>query len=161
MLQGAGLAIADGFTASDLSSTIATFLHFIVGAPQAAIILIVIVISAVFTEFTSNLACASILFPILDSIAKTANIHPGRLILPSCMAVSLSFMLPIATPPNAMIFMNSNMRSRDLLVAGLGMKIIGIVVIFLVSLALLSPVFHISSIALISNSTLMTNVTSG
>ncbi|CAF1269337.1 unnamed protein product [Adineta ricciae] len=161
MLQGAGLAIADGFTASDLSSTIATFLHFIVGAPQAAIILIVTVISAVFTEFTSNLACASILFPILDSIAKTANIHPGRLILPSCMAVSLSFMLPIATPPNAMIFMNSNMRSRDLLVAGLGMKIIGIVVIFLVSLALLSPVFHISSIALISNSTLMTNVTSG
>ncbi|CAF1273143.1 unnamed protein product [Rotaria sordida] len=95
MLQGAGLAIADGFKVSNLSSTIAAFLHFIVGAPQTSIILVVIIISAVFTEFTSNLACATILFPILDSVAKTANIHPGYLILPSCMAVSLSFMLPI------------------------------------------------------------------
>ncbi|CAF1298004.1 unnamed protein product [Rotaria sordida] len=124
MLQGAGLAIADGFKVSNLSSTIAAFLHFIVGAPQTSIILVVIIISAVFTEFTSNLACATILFPILDSVAKTANIHPGYLILPSCMAVSLSFMLPIATPPNAMIFISGNMKTRDLLKAGFGMKII-------------------------------------
>ncbi|CAF4234444.1 unnamed protein product, partial [Adineta steineri] len=95
MLQGAGLAIAQAFQVSDLSSTIAAFLHFIVGAPQTAIIFIVIVISAIFTEFTSNLACATILFPILDSIARTSNLHPAYLILPCCMAVSLSFMLPI------------------------------------------------------------------
>ncbi|CAF4343210.1 unnamed protein product, partial [Rotaria sp. Silwood2] len=68
MLQGAGLAIAEGFKASNLSDTVATFLQFIVGASDITIIFVVIVLSAIFTEFTSNLACATILFPILDSI---------------------------------------------------------------------------------------------
>ncbi|CAF1207164.1 unnamed protein product [Adineta steineri] len=161
MLQGAGLAIAQAFQVSDLSSTIAAFLHFIVGAPQTAIIFIVIVISAIFTEFTSNLACATILFPILDSIARTANMHPAYLILPCCMAVSLSFMLPIATPPNAMIFASGNMKTRDLIKAGIGAKIIGIIVIFFASTVLLSPIFHIHALTNLPNSTLMGNITTG
>jgi hypothetical protein len=93
------------------------------------------------------------------------------------MAVSLSFMLPIgkfcllnriwlilssiATPPNAMIFVNGNMKTRDLLKAGFGAKIIGIIVIFFASLVLISPIFHINDIIPISNSTLMTNITNG
>ncbi|CAF1207129.1 unnamed protein product [Adineta steineri] len=161
MLQGAGLAIAQAFQVSDLSSTIAAFLHFIVGAPQTAIIFIVIVISAIFTEFTSNLACATILFPILDSIARTSNLHPAYLILPCCMAVSLSFMLPIATPPNAMIFASGHMKTRDLIKAGIGAKIIGIIVIFFASTVLLSPIFHIHALTNLPNSTLMGNITTG
>lgn len=90
MLQGAGLALADGFKVyfiikrrtmkfyhtlwnfkeSNLSSTIANFVQFSVGASQTILILIVIIFSAIFTEFTSNLACASILFPILDSMVR-------------------------------------------------------------------------------------------
>ncbi|CAF4098180.1 unnamed protein product, partial [Adineta steineri] len=146
MLQGAGLAIAQAFQVSDLSSTIAAFLHFIVGAPQTAIIFFVILISAIFTEFTSNLAVATILFPILDSIARTANMHPAYLILPCCMSVSLAFMLPIATPPNAMIFVSGNMKTKDLIKAGIGAKIIGILVIFFASIVLLSPIFHIHAL---------------
>ncbi|CAF4016015.1 unnamed protein product, partial [Rotaria sp. Silwood1] len=95
MLQGAGFAIADGFKASNLSTTIASFLHFIVGASQTLIIFVVIIVSAIFTEFTSNVACVGILFPVLDSISHAAHIHPAYLILSSCMAASLSFMLPI------------------------------------------------------------------
>ena len=60
-----------------------------------------------------------------------------------------------------MIFATGNMRTKDLLKAGFGMKIIGIIVIFLVSLALVAPVFHIHGITNISNSTLIENVTSG
>ncbi|CAF4645466.1 unnamed protein product [Rotaria sp. Silwood1] len=124
MLQGAGLAIADGFQASNLSTTIVGLLQFIVRAPKELIILVVIIISAIFTEFTSNIACASILFPILDSISRTVQIHPAYLIMPSCMAVSLSFMLPIATPPNTMIFSSGHVRIMDLIKAGIGLKII-------------------------------------
>ncbi|CAF1290111.1 unnamed protein product [Rotaria sordida] len=134
MLQGAGLAIAEGFKESNLSETVASFLHFIVGASDITIIFVVIVLSAIFTEFTSNLACATILFPILGSIAKTTGIHAARLILPSCMAVSLSFMLPIATPPNAMIFLRGNVRIIDLVKVGLGMKLFGIVIILIASM---------------------------
>ncbi|CAF1309623.1 unnamed protein product [Adineta steineri] len=155
MLQGAGLAIADGFKESNLSLTVANFLQFVVGASHKTIIFIVIVLSAIFTEFTSNLACASILFPVLDSIAQTAGIHAARLILPSCMAVSLSFMLPIATPPNAMIFSSGNVRIIQLIKAGIGMKIIGIVIIFFASLVLLPPIFRIQPLISVLNDTLL------
>ena len=93
------------------------------------------------------------------------------------MAVSLSFMLPIgkscllnkienqflfvATPPNAMIFVNGNMKTRDLLKAGFGMKILGIIVIFLASIVLVTPVFHIHDIISTSNSTMIGNLTNG
>jgi sodium-dependent dicarboxylate transporter 2/3/5 len=97
-----------------------------------------------------------------------ANINPALLILPSCMAVSLSFMLPIskfhlvnriqfdlllpiATPPNAMIHATENMKTRDLIKAGSGAKLIGILVIFFVSLVLLPSIFHIHSIVPNSN----------
>ncbi|CAF2044398.1 unnamed protein product [Rotaria magnacalcarata] len=143
MLQGAGLAIAEGFKRSDLSSTVATFLQFIVGTSRTVTILIVIIVSAILTEFTSNLACASILFPILDGMAKSTKIHPAYLIMSSCMGVSLSLMLPIATPPNAMIFASGDVRIRDLIRAGVGFKIIGILVIFLASVTVLAPIFRI------------------
>jgi hypothetical protein len=67
----------------------------------------------------------------------------------------------IATPPNAMIFVSGNMKTRDLLKAGIGAKIIGILVIFFASLVLLPAVFRIHAIAPISNSTLLMNVTNG
>ncbi|CAF3873070.1 unnamed protein product [Adineta steineri] len=159
MLQGAGLAIADGFKTSDLSSTMATFLRFIIGAPQIIVILFVITISAIFTEFTSNLACASILFPILHSIATIANIHPVYLIMPSCIAVSLSFMLPIATPPNAMILSNNNVKITDLIKAGIGIKLFGIVVIFIESILLLTYIFGIDEMTTLFNSTILINST--
>ncbi|CAF1490892.1 unnamed protein product [Rotaria magnacalcarata] len=157
MLQGAGLAIADGFKSSDLSATIATMLHFIIGAPKTIIILVVIVISAVFTEFTSNIACASILFPVLDSIAHTANMPAAYLIMTSCMGVSLSFMLPIATPPNAMIFSSGHVRMIDMIKAGIGMKIIGIVVVLFASITLIGPIFHVNLLLSHENFTTMTN----
>ncbi|CAF4352476.1 unnamed protein product [Rotaria socialis] len=157
MLQGAGLAIAEGFKISNLSATIATFLRFIVGAPDIIIIFVVIVLSALFTEFTSNLACATILFPILDSIAKITGIHAARLIIPSCMSVSLSFMLPIATPPNAMIFSSGNVRIIDLIKVGFGMKLFGIVVILFASVTFLSPIFRVNQFIPLLNSSLALN----
>ncbi|CAF2868826.1 unnamed protein product [Rotaria sp. Silwood2] len=162
MLQGAGLAIADGFKASDLSTTIASSLQFIVGAPKTLVIFVAIVIGAVFTEFTSNIACASILFPVFDSIARTANIHAAYLIMPSCMAASLSFMLPIATPPNAMIFSSGHVKIMDMIKAGIGIKIIGILVILLASTTFLGPIFHVNQLPSVVNAaTMMTNNTIG
>jgi hypothetical protein len=66
--------------------------------------------------------------------------------------------LSIATPPNAMIFVTGNMRTRDLLKAGFGMKLIGVMVIFFASLVLLSPIFHIQDIISVPNTTLMSNI---
>ena len=77
------------------------------------------------------------------------------------LTVLISAFSCIATPPNAMIFVSDNMKTRDLIRAGVVMKLIGIAVIFLASLVLLSPIFRLHGITALSNSTLLGNSTIG
>ncbi|CAF2190416.1 unnamed protein product [Rotaria magnacalcarata] len=119
------------FQTSKLSDSVAQVLKFLDGIPNAAIIVLVIVISGLFTEVTSNISTASIFLPILDSVARSSFIHPGLLVLPCTLAVSLAFMLPIATPPNAIIFGSGGLRVIDMVKAGIVMNILGFLVVFL------------------------------
>ncbi|CAF4408631.1 unnamed protein product, partial [Adineta steineri] len=89
-------------------------LRFLSGIPRAAVIFLVIIITGFFTEVTSNISTASIFFPILHSVARTSNLHPAYLLLPCTLAVSMAFMLPIATPPNAIIFASGEIRVIDM-----------------------------------------------
>ncbi|CAF1537615.1 unnamed protein product [Rotaria magnacalcarata] len=130
-LLGAGLSVASAFKTSKLSDSVAQVLKFLDGIPNAAIIVLVIVISGLFTEVTSNISTASIFLPILDSVARSSFIHPGLLVLPCTLAVSLAFMLPIATPPNAIIFGSGGLRVIDMVKAGIVMNILGFLVVFL------------------------------
>ncbi|CAF3584912.1 unnamed protein product [Rotaria sordida] len=130
-LLGAGLSVALAFTTSKLSDSVAQALRFLDGIPRAAVIVLVIVISGLFTEVTSNLSTSSIFLPVLDSVARSSSIHPAFLILPCTLAVSLAFMLPIATPPNAIIFGSGSVRVIDMIKTGIVMNIIGFLVVFL------------------------------
>ncbi|CAF0795260.1 unnamed protein product [Rotaria sordida] len=130
-LLGAGLSVALAFTTSKLSDSVAQALRFLDGIPRAAVIVLVIVISGLFTEVTSNLSTSSIFLPVLDSVARSSFIHPAFLILPCTLAVSLAFMLPIATPPNAIIFGSGCVRVIDMIKTGIVMNIIGFLVVFL------------------------------
>ncbi|CAF1200301.1 unnamed protein product [Adineta steineri] len=130
ILLGAGLVVASAFQASQLSESVAHALKFLSGIPRAAVILLVIIISGFFTEVTSNLSTASIFFPVLDSVGRSSGIHPAFLILPCTLAVSLAFMLPIATPPNAIVFGSGALRVIDMVKAGIVMNIMGFLVIF-------------------------------
>ncbi|CAF3634513.1 unnamed protein product [Rotaria sp. Silwood1] len=94
-LLGAGLSVASAFTNSKLSESVAQALRFLHRVPHTAVIMLVIVISGLFTEVTSNLSTASIFLPVLDSVSRSSFIHPAYLILPCTLAVSLAFMLPI------------------------------------------------------------------
>ncbi|CAF2992535.1 unnamed protein product [Rotaria socialis] len=130
ILLGAGLTVASAFQASKLSDSVAHALRFLAGIPRAAVILLIIIISGLFTEVTSNLSTASIFFPVLDSVARSSGMHPALLILPCTLAVSLAFMLPIATPPNAIVFASGSIRVVDMVKTGIVMNIIGFLVIF-------------------------------
>ncbi|CAF1126802.1 unnamed protein product [Adineta steineri] len=114
LLLGAGLVVATAFQVSKLSASVAHALRFLSGIPRAAVIFLVIIITGFFTEVTSNISTASIFFPILDSVARTSNLHPAYLLLPCTLAVSMAFMLPIATPPNAIIFASGEIRVIDM-----------------------------------------------
>ncbi|CAF1183564.1 unnamed protein product [Adineta steineri] len=129
LLLGAGLVVATAFQVSKLSASVAHALRFLSGIPRAAVIFLVIIITGFFTEVTSNISTASIFFPILDSVARTSNLHPAYLLLPCTLAVSMAFMLPIATPPNAIIFASGEIRVIDMVKTGVVMNMIAFLVI--------------------------------
>ncbi|CAF1180402.1 unnamed protein product [Adineta steineri] len=144
ILLGAGLSLASAFQTSMLSESVAKALGFISNMPQAAAIIIIVVISGFFTEVTSNLSTATIFFPVLDSVATSSGIHPAFLILPCTLAVSLAFMLPIATPPNAIVFASGAIRVIDMIKTGIVMNLIGFLVIFLVANTWMPKIFDLN-----------------
>jgi len=85
------------------------------------------------TEFTSNTAMAATLLPIIAGLAVALEINPMILMIPATISASTAFMLPVATPPNAIVFGSGNIRIKDMVKIGLVMNLIGLtlVVIFL------------------------------
>jgi len=81
-------------------------------------LLIMLIFTLSCTEFTSNTSTASILIPIADAVARQIEINPSYLLLPLTLATSFSFMLPIATPPNAIIFSTGYLTVKEM-VSGL------------------------------------------
>ncbi|CAF2132074.1 unnamed protein product [Rotaria magnacalcarata] len=144
LLLGAGLTIATAFEKSKLSDSVAKILGFVSGVPRAAASIIIIIVSGFFTEVTSNTSTASIFLPVLDSVAMSSGIHPAFLILPCILAVSLAFMLPIATPPNAIVFASGAIRVVDMIKTGIVMNLIGFLVIFIAANTWMPKIFDIN-----------------
>lgn len=78
----------------------------------------------VMTEFMSNTASAALILPLLYSLAQEAHINPLILVLPATIAASFGFMMPVGTPPNAMVFSTGFIPQKDMLKAGFGLNII-------------------------------------
>lgn len=132
LLFGGGLAIAAGFTNSGLSEWIGSQLTGLQGLNVLIIVLAVAALVMFLTEITSNTATASMMFPIMASLAVALSIHPYALMVTAAVAASCAFMLPVATPPNAVVFGSGYLRIPDMAKAGFWLNIIGI---FLVALA--------------------------
>ncbi|ANU22265.1 SLC13 family permease [Planococcus donghaensis] len=132
LLFGGGLAIAAGFTSSGLSEWIGNQLIGLQGVNVLTIILVVAALVLFLTEITSNTATASMMFPIMASLAVALSIHPYALMVTAAVAASCAFMLPVATPPNAVVFGSGYLRISDMAKAGFALNIFGI---FFVGLA--------------------------
>jgi len=130
-LLGAGFALAKACEVSGLSVLISCELSSLKGIPQAAIVLIICVMLTFLTEITSNTATATILLPVLASLAKSIEVNPLYLMIPATVCASFAFMLPVATPPNAIVFATGRLTVWDMAKAGFGMNIIGILVVTL------------------------------
>lgn len=132
LLFGGGLAIAAGFTNSGLSEWIGNQLIGLQGVNVFVVVLVVAALVLFLTEITSNTATASMMFPIMASLAVALSIHPYALMVTAAVAASCAFMLPVATPPNAVVFGSGYLRISDMAKAGFALNIFGI---FFVSLA--------------------------
>ncbi|KAK7080784.1 hypothetical protein SK128_008058 [Halocaridina rubra] len=153
LLIGGGFAMAEASEKSGLSKWLGIqFASFDV-MPKEAIVFVVSLMTAMLTEVTSNTATASILLPVLKEMALNIQVNPLYLMLPATVACSYAFMLPVATPPNAIVFSASNMRSIDMVKAGFIMNIICVLVITLTINTLGVALFDLNEMPSWTNST--------
>jgi sodium-dependent dicarboxylate transporter 2/3/5 len=129
LLFGGGLAIAAGFSKTGLAAYIGSQIQYMSGTKFVVILIVVSTTVNFLTEITSNVATASILLPIMASISAALGFHPYGLMISSCLAASCAFMLPVATPPNAIVFSSGYIKIPDMARTGFWMNIISIVVI--------------------------------
>jgi sodium-dependent dicarboxylate transporter 2/3/5 len=131
LLFGGGLAIAAGFQSSGLASWIAENLTQLSEFSLFIILLVVITAVNFLTEITSNLATTAMLLPILAPTALMLGVHPYILMVGATLAASCAFMLPVATPPNAVVFGSNYLKISDMVRVGILMNIISIIIIFI------------------------------
>jgi sodium-dependent dicarboxylate transporter 2/3/5 len=129
LLFGGGFALANGFQSSGLSGYVGEQFAGLAGTSPAAMIASVCTILTFLTELTSNTATTELLLPILASAANTLGVNPLMLMVPATLAASCAFMMPVATPPNAIIFGSGRIRIIEMAMVGIVINLIGIVVI--------------------------------
>jgi sodium-dependent dicarboxylate transporter 2/3/5 len=131
ILFGGGLALAGGFKETGLAEWIGTRFTLIEGISFFLLLLIIVASVNFLTEVTSNVATASMLLPILASVAVKLEIHPFGLMVGATLAASCAFMLPVATPPNAIVFGSGYLQMKDMVKAGFWLNVISILLITL------------------------------
>ena len=144
LLFGGGLALAHEFQVTGLAQWIGSNLGVLKTVPILVAVLVVVLSMAVLTEVTSNTAITSIFMPILAATSLGLGIHPYLLMIAGTIAASLAFMLPVATPPNAVVFGSGYLSIPKMAKTGVGLDMLGIVVTTAIVYLLAVPVFHIT-----------------
>lgn len=134
ILFGGGLALAAAVGYSGLAEAIGNWVTAM-GIVKVGLLVIVVATIIIFmTEFTGNLAVAATFFPIIGAVAVSAGLDPVTLIVPVALAASCAFMLPVATPPNAIVYGAGVITIPQMAKAGFWLNVIGITVVSLVSI---------------------------
>jgi len=131
LLFGGGFALASAIKESGLSLWFGQQLIFITSYHVIIIIFCISLIMTFLTELTSNTATTEMVLPILAGISIQTNINPLLLMVPATLSASMAFMLPVATPPNAIIFGTSRISIAQMAKAGLILNILGAILITL------------------------------
>jgi len=132
LLFGGGFALAKGFQTSGLSAWVGSGFSELAGTPETLMIGAVCGIISFLTELTSNTATTEMILPLLASISTAAKINPLMLMIPATISASFAFMMPVATPPNAIIFGSGRIRIAQMVRVGVVINLIGIVLVTVV-----------------------------
>ncbi len=128
ILFGGGIALSNAFVQSGLAAEIVGWLTLFHGLPLILVILIVALGVSFATEIASNTAMAAVLMPIMAVTAVSMGVNPYLLMITAAVCSSLAFMLPVATPPNAIAYGSGYLGSRDLLRSGWVLDIMGVAI---------------------------------
>ena len=144
LLFGGGFALAQGFKDSGLSELLGQgFAAQADGLPPILLVLAVCLLLTFLTEVTSNTATIQVMLPVLAGAASAMSVNPLLVMIPATLSASCAFMLPIATPPNAIVFGSGEVEMRHMVRAGLLLNLIGAVLITLVFYFVSAPLLGI------------------
>ena len=129
ILFGGGFALASGFSESGLTTWLAGLLGVLQGVHIVLIIAVVVLLVIFLTEVTSNTATASLLLPVMAALAAAVEVHPFGLMVATVIAASFAFMLPVATPPNAIVYGSREVSIQQMALAGLWLNLLAVVVV--------------------------------
>lgn len=132
ILFGGGMALAKAFGETGLAQWLGGQLTALDNLPLYLLVLIIVAAVNFLTEVTSNLATTAMLLPILAPMAVGLGVHPYFLLVAATLAASCAFMLPVATPPNAVVFGSGHLTIPDMVKAGVWMNFLSILLISLI-----------------------------
>ncbi|HET9023088.1 MAG TPA: DASS family sodium-coupled anion symporter, partial [Burkholderiaceae bacterium] len=143
ILFGGGLALASATEVNGVPGYIGSLAAGFAGWPFWAVLLALIAIMVFMSELTSNTAQVATMLPILAALAPVLGIPAGILLVPATVAASCAFMMPVGTPPNAIVFGTGLVRMPDMMKAGLWLNLAGILLIFALTYAVFTPVLSL------------------
>lgn len=143
LLFGGGFALASGFKESGLSIWLGEQLTGVGRFSPVLIVMVVCTMLTFLTELTSNTATTEMILPILGSLSVAIQVNPLLLMIPATLAASCAFMLPVATPPNAIVFGTGEVRMQDMIKSGIVLNLIGVLLITLFIYLIGTTVFEI------------------
>ncbi len=132
LLFGGGLSLAAAIRDNGVDRFLGAGFSALEGLPAWALVAAVVLLVVFLTELTSNTAVTTTLLPVLAAAATALALAPAVLLVPAAVAASCAFMLPVATPPNAIVFGSGHVTLRQMARAGLALNLLGVVVVTLV-----------------------------
>ncbi|WP_110708860.1 DASS family sodium-coupled anion symporter [Salinicola sp. CR57] len=141
LLFGGGLALASSISSSGLADWIANQLTVFGNLPLLLLIGVITLVIIFLTELTSNTATAAAFLPLLGALAISLGVDPLLITVPAAIAASCAFMMPVATPPNAIVFATGRMTIQSMIRAGFFLNVAGTVVVTLICLGLIELVW--------------------
>jgi sodium-dependent dicarboxylate transporter 2/3/5 len=129
ILFGGGLALAAATEANGVAAFIGSYARGFGGWPVLAVIAAVVALTVFLSEFTSNTAQVATMLPILAALAPVLGVPPVLLLLPCTLAASLAFMMPVGTPPNAIVFGTGLVTIPQMVRAGFWLNLAGIAIV--------------------------------
>lgn len=127
LLFGGGFALARAFVDSGLSIWIGDQLSSLAGVQSIYLSGMITLMMSFLTELTSNTATTQMVLPVLGGLSQSILLNPLLLMVPATLAASLAFMLPVATPPNAIVFGSGHLRIIDMVKTGFLLNMIGVI----------------------------------
>ena len=141
LLFGGGFALAAGFGKTGLDQWIGQQLTGVAALPLVGVILVVCLAITFLTELTSNTATTTMILPIIGATAVAASYHPLMLMIPATLSASFAFMLPVATPPNAIVYSSGWVTIPKMSRAGVVLNFLGAILVTTMVLLFVQKIF--------------------